>query len=63
MVINECIWKNGRNYKMKKDHVRISIDLSKALNEKLRQEADKRDMSMNALIRLALENYFKNTAN
>lgn len=48
---------------MKKDHVRISIDLSKALNEKLRQEADKRDMSMNALIRLALENYFKNTAN
>lgn len=48
---------------MKKERVRINLDISKDLNEKLRQEADKRDMSMNALIRLALENYFKNTAN
>lgn len=47
---------------MKKERVRINLDISKDLNEKLRQEADKRDMSMNALIRLALENYFKNTA-
>lgn len=46
---------------MKKERVRINLDISKDLNEKLRQEADKRDMSMNALIRLALENYFKNT--
>lgn len=47
---------------MKKERVRINLDISKDLNEKLRQEADKRDMSMNALIRLALENYFKHTA-
>lgn len=47
---------------MKKERVRINLDISKDLNEKLRKEADKRDMSMNALIRLALENYFKNIA-
>ena len=47
---------------MKKERVRINLDISTDLNQKLRLEADKRDMSMNALIRLALENYFKNTA-
>lgn len=44
---------------MKKDHVRISVDLSKDLNEKLHKEADKRDITMNAFIRLAIENYLK----
>lgn len=44
---------------MKKEHIRISVDLSKDLNEKLRKQADKQDMSMNALIRIALEKYLK----
>lgn len=44
---------------MKKDHVRISIDVSKDLNERLRKAAEKKDMTMNAFIRLAIENYLK----
>lgn len=44
---------------MKKEHIRISVDLSKELNEKLRAQANKQDMTMNALIRLALEKYLK----
>lgn len=44
---------------MKKDHIRISLDISKDLNEKLRKQADKQDMTMNALIRIALEKYLK----
>lgn len=47
---------------MKKDHIRISLDISKDLNEKLRKQADKQDMTMNALIRLALEKYLKEVA-
>lgn len=44
---------------MKKDHVRISIDVSKDLNERLRKAAEEKDMTMNAFIRLAIENYLK----
>lgn len=44
---------------MKKDHIRISVDVSKELNERLRKQADKQDMTMNALIRIALEKYLK----
>ena len=43
--------------KMKKERVRINLDISKELNERLRQQADKQDMTMNALIRIALEKY------
>lgn len=44
---------------MKKDHVRISIDVSKDLNERLRKAAEEKDMTLNAFIRLAIENYLK----
>lgn len=44
---------------MKKERIRINLDVSKELNEKLRLQADKQDMTMNALIRLALEYYLK----
>ena len=44
---------------MKKERIRINLDISKELNEKLRAQADKQDMTMNALIRLALEKYLK----
>ena len=47
------------NNSMKKERVRINLDISKDLNEKLRKQADKQDMSMNALIRIALEKYLK----
>ena len=47
---------------MKKEHIRISVDVSKDLNEKLRKQADKQDMTMNALIRIALEKYLKEVA-
>ena len=36
--------------------------LPKELNEKLRKQADKQDMTMNALIRIALEKYLKEVA-
>lgn len=44
---------------MQKERIRISLDVSKELNEKLRKQADKQDMTMNALIRIALEKYLK----
>lgn len=47
---------------MKKERIRINLDISKDLNEKLRKQADKQDMSMNALIRIALEKYLKEVA-
>ena len=47
---------------MQKERIRISLDISKDLNEKLRKQADKQDMTMNALIRIALEKYLKEVA-
>lgn len=47
---------------MQKERIRISLDVSKELNEKLRRQADKQDMTMNALIRIALEKYLKEVA-
>lgn len=44
---------------MKKERIRINLDISKELNEKLRKQADEQDMSLNALIRIALEKYLK----
>lgn len=44
---------------MKKDRVRISLDVSPELAEKLRVEADKKDITLNATIRLILQNYFE----
>ena len=44
---------------MKKERVRINLDISKELNEKLRQVANKKDMTINAFIRLALEYYLE----
>ena len=44
---------------MKKERIRINLDISKELNEKLRKQADEQDMTMNALIRIALEKYLK----
>ena len=56
----ECTKKTMRGcYKMKKERVRINLDISKELNERLRKQADKQDMTMNALIRIALEKYLK----
>ena len=60
VVILEFIMKGC--YKMKKERVRINLDVSKELNERLRQQADKQDMTMNALIRIALEKYLKEVA-
>ena len=47
---------------MQKERIRISLDISKELNEKLRKQADKQDLTMNALIRIALEKYLKEVA-
>lgn len=47
---------------MKKNHVRVSVDLSVELNKKLRKQAEVQDMTLNALIRIALEKYLANTA-
>lgn len=47
---------------MKKEHIRISVDISKDLNEKLREQAEIQDMTLNALIRIAIEKYLKEVA-
>lgn len=45
--------------KMKKERIRINLDVSPELAEKLRAEADKKDITLNAIIRLILQNYFE----
>ena len=47
---------------MKKDRIRINVDVSKELGEKLKKQAEKQDMTVNALIRIALEKYLKEVA-
>jgi predicted HicB family RNase H-like nuclease len=47
---------------MKKKRIRINLDVSPELAEKLRVEADKKDIAVNAMIRLILQQYFKEVA-
>lgn len=47
---------------MKKNHIRISLDVSPELAEKLKAEADKKDIALNAIIRLILQQYFEEVA-
>lgn len=42
---------------MKKERIRINLDVSKELNEALRAAADKKDMTLNAFIRASLAKY------
>ena len=48
---------------MKKDRIRISLDVSPELAEKLKVEAAKKDIALNAIIRLILQQYFENKGN
>ena len=48
---------------MKKERVRINLDISKELNEKIRQIDNKKDMTINAFIRVALEYYLETKNN
>ena len=43
---------------MTKERVRISLDVSPELAEKLKAESDKKDITLNATIRLILQEYF-----
>lgn len=47
---------------MKKERIRINLDVSPELAEKLRTEADKKDITLNATIRLILQQYFEGVA-
>lgn len=42
---------------MQKERIRISLDVSKALGEQLRLQADLEDKTVNALIREILQDY------
>lgn len=44
---------------MKKDKVNINLALSKELLEKIKNEADKKDIAYSVLIRLILQAYFE----
>ena len=44
---------------MTKERVRISLDVSPELAEKLRVESDEKDITLNATIRLILQQYFE----
>ena len=43
---------------MKKERIRINLDVTPELAEKLRVESDKKDITLNATIRLILQQYF-----
>lgn len=45
---------------MKKERVRINLDLSPELATKIKQAAEEKDITTNAYIRLALDFYLKN---
>lgn len=44
---------------MKKERIRINLDVSLELAEKLKAEADRKDITLNATIRLILQEYFE----
>ena len=48
---------------MKKERIRINLDVSPELAEKLKAEADKKDITLNATIRLILQQYFEEKQN
>lgn len=47
---------------MQKERIRISLDISKELGKKLKEQAEKEDKTVNALIRIAIEEYLKKVA-
>lgn len=47
---------------MKKERIRINLDVSPELAKKLKAEADKKDITLNATIRLILQQYFEEKA-
>ena len=44
---------------MKKERIRINLDVSPELAEKLKAEAAKKDIALNAVIRLILQQHFE----
>ena len=48
---------------MKTDRIRVSLEITKELSIKLKEEAIKKDISINALIRLALIEYLNKVNN
>ena len=48
---------------MKKERIRINLDVSPELAEKLKAEADKKDITLNATIRLILQQHFEEKQN
>ena len=47
---------------MKKERVRINLDVSKELGEKIKAQAEAEDKAVNVLIREILDQYLKNKA-
>lgn len=45
---------------MKKNRIRINLDISPELAEMIKKEAEKQDIAVNALIRIALNSYLEN---
>ena len=44
---------------MKKERIRINLDVSPELADKLKAESAKKDITLNAAIRLILQQYFE----
>lgn len=47
---------------MRKERIRINLDVSPELAKKLKSEANKKDITLNATIRLILQSYFEEVA-
>ena len=48
---------------MKKERIRINLDVSPELAKKLKAESDKKGITLNATIRLILQSYFEKDEN
>ena len=44
---------------MKKERVRINLDVTPELAKKIKEEAEAKDITQNAMIRLMLQKYFE----
>lgn len=44
---------------MKKERVRINLDVNKELAKLIKEEAERKDITQNAMIRLMLQRYFE----
>jgi hypothetical protein len=59
-LIKVYIFIKEQKKSMKKERVRINLDVNKELAKLIKEEAERKDITQNAMIRLILQGYFEN---